>query len=157
MKQTILVVLLLSAGHLFAEECVFDPSSANDSFLSKNQNVKHLAWDDATKEARAVLKDGSLLYIKRWACRHVAMDARLIEFYVKDDLQLQRAIWFGSQILDKSDFKILENSVKKKTYSREERANGFILRIPHGTYSEFYVEFTNLNDMRVITIFYSFS
>jgi hypothetical protein len=157
MKQTVLFVLLLTAGQLFAEECVFDPSSANVSFLSKNQNIKHLAWDDATKEARAVLKDGSLLYIKRWACRHVAMDARLIEFYGKDDLQLQRAIWFGSQILDKSDFTILENSIKKKTYSREERTNGFILRIPHGTYSEFYVEFTNLNDMRVITIFYSFS
>jgi hypothetical protein len=157
MKQIILFVLLLSAGQLFAEECVFDPSSANASFLSKNQNVKHLVWDDTTKEARAILKDGSLLYIKRWACRHVAMDARLIEFYGKDDLQLQRAIWFGTQILDKSDFKILENSIKNKTYSREERPNGFILRIPHGTYSEFYVEFDNLNDMRVISIFYSFN
>ena len=162
MKKIVLIVLLIFSGQLFADDCVFDPSSANDSFLAKNQNIKHLVWDDSAKEARAILRDGSLLYVKKWACQHVAMDARLIEFYpkdevVKNDIQLRRVIWFGTQVLDKSDLKALESSIAKKTYSREERPNGYLLRIPHGTYSEFYVEFTELNDMRIISIVFSFS
>ena len=154
--------LLLAIGQAFADDCVFDPSSADGSFLTKNANIKYQTWDDKTKETRAILKDGSFLYVKKWACRHVGMDARLMAFYgknetEKDDAQLKRVLWFGSQVLDKSDFKNLENSILKKTYSREIRSNGYILRIPHNTYSEFYIEFTTLNDMQAIAIVYYFS
>lgn len=159
MKHLLLLALFFNSGQLFAETCVFDPSSANDIFLTKNPNIEHYAWNDKDKVARALLKDGSLLYIKKWACNHIGMDARLIEFYGDDksgniDTQLQRVVWFGSQILGKSDYKILENSILKKTYQREEHSSGYILRIPHGTYSEFYVELTRLNYMQVITITY---
>ena len=162
MKRVILSVILLTAGQLFADDCVFDTSSANEKFLAKNPNIKYIVWDDNAKEARAILKDGSLLYVKKWACQHIAMDARLIEIYpkveiVNNDILLQRVIWFASQVLDKSDYKVLENSILKNTYVREERSNGFILRIPHGTYSEFYVEHFEMNDMRSISIVFSFS
>ncbi len=163
MKRIVLFTFfLLTIGQVFADDCVFDPSSADGSFLTKNPHIKYHAWDDKTKEARAILKDGSFLYVKKWACRHVGMDARLMAFYgkekiEKDDVQLKRVRWFGSQVLDKSDFKNLGNSILNKTYSREIRPNGYILRIPHGTYSEFYVELTTLNDMQVIAIVYYFS
>ncbi|MDO8989114.1 MAG: hypothetical protein Q7U91_05725 [Sideroxyarcus sp.] len=162
MKKIIFTVLLLCAGQLFAEDCVFDPSSANDSFLAKNENIKYLVWDDKAKEARAIFKDGSLLFVKKWACQHVAMDARLMDFYSeeetgKSDISYQRIIWFASQVLNKSDFKVLESSILKKSFDREDRANGYVLRIPHGTYSEFYVELTDVNDMRTISIVFSFS
>lgn len=162
MKKYILFCLLLMAGQLFADDCIFDPTSANDSFLSKNPNIDHYKWNDKDKEATGVLKDGSLLYVKKWACQHVGMDARLIEFYGNttkelNEIQIKRIIWFGSQILDKADFEKLKNSILKKTYKREERSDGYILIIPHDTYSEFYVEITSLNYMQVIAIAYYFS
>lgn len=73
--------LLLTIGQAFADDCVFDPSSVDSSFLTKNANIKYKTWDDKTKEAQAILKDGSFLYVKKWACQHVGMDARLMRFY----------------------------------------------------------------------------
>ena len=71
MKRIILFTfLLLTIGQVFSDDCVFDPSSADGSFLTKNPNIKYHAWDDKTKEARAILGDGSFLYVKKWACRH---------------------------------------------------------------------------------------
>lgn len=108
--------VLLAIEQAFADDCVFDPSSADSNFLTKNANIKYQTWNDKTKEAQAILKDSSFLSVKKWACQHVGMDARLMRFYgknetEKEDAQLKRVLWFGSQVLDKSDFKNLENLI----------------------------------------------
>lgn len=146
--------------------CVFDPASATADFLKGKAEIKHFVWKDKTKEASAVLENGSLLYVKQWACTHRALYARLIDMYSEKNLTdeaywFKRLLWLGELVLEKSDFDILKNALSKKTYqvtsSRDELSNRIVLSIPHRSFSEFRAEIIESNFMHVVNLAFDFN
>lgn len=142
------------------EDCTFNPKSATGDFL-KNSNIARSTWNDKTKEGSAILSDGGLLYVKKWACRHVGMDARLIVMYSREALDkraywIKKALWLGEQVLEKSDFETFNTAMAKKEYRLETSENKIIFHIPHKTYSEFRVSISEENYMTVLSIYYYF-
>lgn len=142
------------------DDCTFNPQSATGDFL-KNPNVAYSTWNSKTKEGSAILVDGGLLYVKKWACRHVGMDARFIVMYSREALDkraywINKALWLGKQVLEKSDFEIFNTAMAKKEYRLETSERKIIFHIPHKTYSEFRVSISEENYMTVLNIYYYF-
>lgn len=61
-----------------AEDCIYDPNSINESLLKDNSLVYSYLWDDNEKKGSAILTNGFVLKINKWACTHYGASIEML-------------------------------------------------------------------------------
>src|SRR5579859_1590110 len=90
LRLVILTAVLTAYSSLAhaANSCDFDPSGIALPALAKD-SVKVSDWDKQKLEYRAILRDGSVFFVKYWACDHFGLSA---EMTVSNDKERDEAL-----------------------------------------------------------------
>jgi hypothetical protein len=139
------------------EGCVYNKSIFTNDFLKSSEFVYSYKWDDKEKEGSAILKNGSVLNVKRWACNHIGTSANMmlakevfdVNFW-KDYIKKLSVIVCGKseiQLINESLSKTPYDSINKNDCRKE-------IDVSNEMYPEFYLSVYELEDFTVISIFY---
>lgn len=60
------------------EDCVYDPNSITESLLRDNSLIYSYLWNDKEKKGSAILKNGFVLKINKWACTHYGASVEML-------------------------------------------------------------------------------
>lgn len=160
MKKYCLVILVFvlfsckGKAQEVKDDCVFDSSKINDSFLKNSSLIEAYKWNDNVKQGSAILNDGSVLIVKKWACVHygLSLDLLVTDDYekVKKDWR-QRVLSLGS-IIDKEAFASIEKSIDKEKLREDKTLLNF--NLSDANYPEFYISLEETPNGYLYSIFY---
>jgi len=136
-------------------DCVFDSSKINDSFLKNSNVVEAYKWNDSIKQGSAILKDGSVLIVKKWACTHYGLS---LDILVSDDYEIIKKEWKQkilsiSSIVEKEAFDKIKNNINEKTRLSEDKML-LDLNLSDDNYPEFYINLEETPNGYLYSIFY---
>ena len=153
-----IIFLFIKITCLGQLDCVFADSSYTKDFLENSEIVVSYHWNDSSKEGSAILKNGGLLQIEKWACNHYGLSANIL-FSKNSEIPNN----FKNYILDIS--KIINTNyahhiLEKKIHSInniKEILNGeeyYELDLSDEVFPEYYVSFFALENCYVLSIFH---
>ena len=139
-------------------DCVYDDSSLTDDFFKVSKQVDFYKWDAVKKEGVAILDDGAILNVKKWACNHIGVSANMMimkEQFSTDSwkdciTQLSSIVCSNKErsIIDKKLTNLSSfESLREKDCRKE-------IDLSNEVYPEFYVSIYELEDTVVFSIFY---
>lgn len=137
-------------------DCTYSDASISEAFLKTSNNVSAYSWDNKSKEGRAILVDGGVFHIKKWACTHYGLTANLM---VSKDLNVI-SNWKGyvQQIGELMDDESANNLLKSKIRSIEDlniyrKSNAaFEVDLSNNVYPEFYLNIYELPGCFVFSV-----
>jgi hypothetical protein len=135
-------------------------TSANIEFAKgkylRNKNFRSVTWDDKTRTAHVVTKDGEPLTIQNWACENLAVEGALsIRANAYSSLRhLQgKALWLGQQLLDREDLGAFRRALEGKSF-RSWNGRAPLKLTLKGTYYSFIIlEITVTESTAVIRLY----
>lgn len=136
------------------DDCVFDSSKINDSFLKNSSLIESYKWNDNLKQGSAILKDGSVLIIKKWACVHygLSLDLLVADDYEKVKKDWKQRILSISSIIDKEAFSNIEKRIDKEKLSEDKTLLN--LNLSDSNYPEFYINIEETPNGYLYSVFY---
>lgn len=125
-KQLILktvILLILAVSDVFAaDECYYNLNHINYAYFLKHTGFTKAEWDDDRKEARVLLQDGSgEVLVSYSACYEFGLSAkykmkRATGRLLNSRFFIEKILWLGKKVLNKSDYELLANGVKSKQF-----------------------------------------
>lgn len=162
--KNILIILLLSSNLIISqntEECTFDQSTQTDEFVKNIPEFSDYSWNNIKKEATITLKNGDNLIAQRGGCVHFGISGELFikkkQGIIYDKkFWLNKTKWIAKRIFHESDYNILIESLKNRTFTDLSNANSVYLIIPHESYNEFMISVKEEDNEMIIYIGYYF-
>jgi hypothetical protein len=160
MKRILLsIVLILNSIGSFCqtqEDCVFDSNSITDDFLKESTYVYSYKWDDEKKEGEAILNQGGLLHVKKWACLHYGTQANLFMNNIKvgEDLS-QYLIKLSSIVGEKIPIEKVKSFLESEEISKtDEDERRYEFNLSDENYPEFFLHINQEREYIVFSIYY---
>lgn len=160
----ILIILFFISNFSFSqenEECTFDQSTQTDEFVKNIPEFSNYKWNNIKKEATIKLKNGDELIARRGGCVHFGISGELFEkkqdgVIYDEQHWFEKIKWIAEKLFSKSDYNLLIESFKNKTFNDLSDNNTTYIVIPHKTYDEFMISVREENDNVIIYIGYYF-
>ena len=158
MKQllfTLLMFSIVSYGQQKQKDCIYDSTNISDDFIKKINQEKYV-WDNISKEARIITKEGDFLYIKKWACETKGLVARV--FVIGDYAQVdkdflkwkEKILSQASQILENKDYLDLQKYLLDKSLTAKRIGTDLVFEVDSKTLKKFVVVISPLDKLVVI-------
>jgi hypothetical protein len=137
--------------------CVYSEASITDIFLKKSKNVITYTWDNKLKEGKAILKNGGIVLVKKWACDHYGVSSSMLLPKNSDVFPNWK-----NYLLEMSTLVNLESThqmLKQKLETINQLNNKLIIDgkyeidLSDNTYPEYFVNIYELSDCYVFSIF----
>lgn len=154
-------IFLILASNIVCKaqsDCVYDESRLTDSFLKTSKQIDFYKWDADKKEGTAILNDGSVLNVKKWACNHIGTSANMM--ITKE--QFNADSWkdcineLSRVVCNKEEIKIIETKLLTLSSfeSLSEKSCRKEIDLSNIMYPEFYISIYELEDTVLFSIFY---
>ena len=153
------MLLILQTNDLLAQkkssECIYDSTTINAEFI-KLISIDSYNWNDVTKEAKIITKQGDFLYIRKWACVTRGTLARLIVLGEYEPIENNFIKWkskvlqSGKEVLSQMAYIELNNHLQDDKLVAERVGTDLVFNIKSKTLKKFVVVISPLDKMVVI-------
>lgn len=146
---------MVSYGQQEPKNCIYDSASIKSDFIEK-LNVEKYTWDNTSKEAKIITKNGDFVYIKKWACETKGLVARvfIIGEYKEVDKDFvkwkNKIINLASEILERNDFLELEEFFKDDSLIANKFGTDLVFEIKSKSNKKFVVAISPLDRLVII-------
>ena len=163
MKLTVVALLIvvgltLNYGMAFAtEDCVFDAEYFSKKTYALDQKIISFVWQEKEQVARLLTKEGSLITVRHWDCRHIGIQANML----LDSVEMNKEILVKKRIFELINIVVREKD--KKTAKRKIQRMDCLHKsecrknLAMQGYSEFFVETERQRNNMTIFLKYYFN
>jgi|GEM_PF-6854536 hypothetical protein len=155
----LILIMSIEVSAQDSAKCIYDSSKISDTFINKISYEKY-TWDNKTKEARIITKDGDFLYVRKWACVTEGILARLIVCTKQSTDNLcdsflpwkEKTIKLGDELLDEDSKKIFNSFFSDTGLTAGRVGKDLVFYVPDDKYKKFVVVISPQDQMVVISI-----
>jgi len=146
-------------GSLFIQdECIHSNKHITESFLKTHSQIQHYVYNNKTKEAKIIAKDGSLIHFKRWACETKGASTTVL---IPKQMGVKDAITYlldhSKHFAEKTEVALISkklNSELKKDIDEDEVLE-YSLEIHADGYEDFYLLLQFNQEFTLVGFYYS--
>lgn len=142
-------------GQQKPSDCIYDSTKITDDFI-KHISTEKYTWNNNSKEAKIITKEGDFLYIRKWACITEGMVARVMVIGEYEPIDKNFVKWknkilsTAKEILDNKDYLELQKYLLDESLVAERFGTDLVFNVKSTTMKKFVVAISPLDKLVII-------